>query len=137
VLFGFFPDDEGLERLVLGKTKGGDGGDDGVGAQGKAADGPDRAAGQGRQDEFGGEESALGGEGDGAAVNIIVAGSAGRENDILPGIGVPAQDGEQALALGGGFGNIYPLTLTLSPKGERGERFSGSKKFDGHRSGRS
>ena len=51
-----------------------------------------------RQDQFGGEIGPLGGKSDLPAVNIVMAGFAGREDDLLAGISIPAQNGEQPVA---------------------------------------
>ncbi len=50
------------------------------------------------QDQFGGQEGSLGGQGDLPTIDIIMAGFAGGEDDIFSGIGIPAQDGEQAIS---------------------------------------
>src|ERR1700733_14865022 len=82
----------------------GDRRDDGIGAQGKAADGMRIEVMLTQQIEDGdaGKASALGVQRGGAAVDVVIAAAAGRELEVAELEGLAREKGEELLAVSGG-----------------------------------
>ena len=91
----------------------GDVGDDGVGAHGESADGRglELVVVDEVEDGEAGEASALGVEGGGAAVDVVVAGGAGGELEFAEFEGGAGEEREEGLAVAGGHGCCDSLIL--------------------------
>jgi len=83
---------------------GGDVGDDGIRAQGEAADGfrVDVVLLEQIEDCFAGEPAAFGVQCGGAAVDVVVTGAAGGELELAEAEAGSSEDGEQLLGVGWG-----------------------------------